>query len=628
MHTQTTLYLDNEYNIRPNSWIVIQTPEESDSPELEEPNPKVVKPDGVATPSIAAYGLSGKATRLDLGEETWLPADDADFSIIRGTVVYAQSEELTLAEAPIDDIVGKQPNQTENQSDQADADTDKASRRIELNGLYEGLESGRWVIVSGERDDIPGVISSELIMLAGVEQTFRENLPNEKPHTTIILANSLAYSYKRDTVTIYGNVVKSTHGETRAEVLGSGDGSKVFQQFMFKQPPLTYLAAPTAIGSASTLEVRVNEVLWHEADTFVGLTPTSRSYVLRIDGNSNTTVTFGDGQTGSRLPTGMGNIKAVYRSGIGKVGNVKPEQISVLATRPLGLKGVINPLTASGGADRESRDSARHNIPLAVMALDRLVSTQDYADFARTFAGIGKASAQELSNGRQSIVHVTIAGDNDIPIDTNSDLYQNLLQAFRKQGDPYQPIQLVPRELMVLILVASIRVLPDYLWELLEPKIRATLLNTFSFERRDLGQSVSLSEVISTIQHVPGVDFVDVDIFDSISETVARTLTTESETQSLMSVDALPERVTLTQKLNEIITGAYSVEDVSLTNEIDSRITLLSSTNEQVLSPPKQPRQSIAVHLARREAGKNQPAQLAIFAHEISDTLILKEWKA
>ena len=81
-----------------------------------------------------------------------------------------------------------------------------------------------------------------------------------------------------------------------------------------------------------------------------------------------------------------------------------------------GLKGVINPLPATGGADRESRDRARRNIPLAVMALDRLVSTQDYADFARTFAGIGKASAKELSNGRQTIVHVTIAKADDIAI--------------------------------------------------------------------------------------------------------------------------------------------------------------------------------------------------------------------
>jgi hypothetical protein len=230
MHSQTVLYLDNEYNIQPDSWVVVQKPGSA------EPIITQLSEKSIATPSIAAYGLSGKTTRLDLDTQWISDPQTEQFSTIRGTVVYAQSEELILAEAPIKDVVGIG-------SKLVGIELTNAANRIELNGLYDGLESGRWVIVSGERADIPGVKSSELVMLLAVEQTFR-NLPNEKPHTTLVLANSLAYSYKRDTVTIYGNVVKATHGETRTEVLGSGDGSKPFQHFPLKQPPLTYMAAP------------------------------------------------------------------------------------------------------------------------------------------------------------------------------------------------------------------------------------------------------------------------------------------------------------------------------------------------------------------------------------------------
>jgi len=81
------------------------------------------------------------------------------------------------------------------------------------------------------------------------------------------------------------------------------------------------------------------------------------------------------------------------------------------------VKSVINPLPATGGTDREGRDQARLTAPLGTMALDRLVSVQDYADFARAFAGIGKASARRLSNGRKHILHLTIARIGDIPID-------------------------------------------------------------------------------------------------------------------------------------------------------------------------------------------------------------------
>jgi predicted phage baseplate assembly protein len=601
-HDEKVIFLDNEYNLLPNSWVVIQKPSQFNT---IAPGPIIEKisAENFCSQSIAAYGLSGKSTRINL-DAAWLsnsdlaePSNDSDtpagFSIVRGTTVYAQSEELVLTEAPITEVIGS---------------TSKQANRIELDGLYDGLESGRWVIVSGERSDLPGVKSSELVMLAAVEQTSNQDFPGDSPHTTLIFAEALAYAYKRDTVTIYGNVVKATHGETRAEVLGSGAGSRSFQQFPLRQLPLTYLAAPTAIGSASTLELRVNEVRWYETDSFVGLGPNDRNYILRTDDHAQTTVVFGNGRMGSRLPTGIENIRAVYRSGIGKAGNVKAAQISILATRPLGLKGVTNPLPATGGADRESRDTARRNIPLAVMALDRLVSTQDYADFARTFAGIGKTSAKELSNGRLQVVHVTIAGADDIPIDRNSDLYRNLLQALQQNsGDPYQPIQLVLREMMVLILVARIRVLPDYLWEFVEPKIRATLLSNFSFEQRELGQSIPLSEVTSVIQKIPGVDFVDVDIFDSISETQARSFVSSSTEKSSLVQP-------LTEKLKDIAKSKYRDSDPLTEN----------SGNEF-----RQPRPHVSVALARIEAGKSiLPAQLAIFSPAIADTMILKEWTA
>jgi predicted phage baseplate assembly protein len=212
-------------------------------------------------------------------------------------------------------------------------------------------------------------------------------------------------------------------------------------------------------------------------------------------------------------------VNATYRNGIGSGANVAAGQITLLNTRPLGVTAVVNPLPATGGANRDSRDQARRNVPLAVTALDRLVSVQDYADFARTFAGIGKASATRLSDGHRQLVHLTVAGANDIPIAEGSDLYKNLYQALLKLGDPFEPLQLVTRELIVLVISARVQVLPDYQWTSVAPRIRSTLLDTLGFDRRDLGQSVYLSEVISTIQQVQGVSYVDVNTLEGISET-------------------------------------------------------------------------------------------------------------
>ncbi len=616
--------LDGTYDkIRTGSWVAIDRPELSvNGSATGRRTVTFHHATGLVTVSMATpSGYAGKSTQLTLNP-AWLSdlmdprltraIDSTD--LLRGTVVYAQTEPLDLAEEPLD--------------------TDVEGDAIELADLYDGLESGRWIIVSGERTDIPnvtGVTASELVMVSGVTQgtraplcatfpagfipfskvyyttaanalgdrlvvgelapgawqairklpspeasnqqyceqvqlapglyvnayvpttqeragsfgsfqgllvnpstgvpypsgaiptsvlgrIFAWRISSEKVHTVLTLANKLAYKYDTSTVTIYGNVVKATHGQTVGEVLGNGDGRQSLQKFTVHQAPLTYVPALTPAGAQSSLVVRVNDVEWHEEDSIADLGPMDRSYVTQTDDADRTSVIFGSGERGARLPTGSANVKAVYRYGIGKPGNVKAQQISQLATRPLGAKDVINPLPATGGADRDGRDQARRNAPLAVMALDRLVSTEDYADFARTYAGIGKATAARLFDGRRQVVQVTIAGADDIPIDLNSDLYRNLVQALHQFGDPNQPIHVTLRRLKLLVMSAGVRVKPDYQWESVEPKIRAALLDALGFDRRDLGQSAFASGIISIIQAVQGVAYVDLRIFDAVSE--------------------------------------------------------------------------------------------------------------
>jgi hypothetical protein len=455
----------------------------------------------------------------------WLPVDEfpqhlESVALVRNTTVFAENEDLILADVELSEDLSFPASNT--------------NPVIELDGFYPNLEPGRWTIISGERvvfDENTnrlvntGVVVSELIMVASVSHEAKAvingeavEIRGEKLHTFLRPAQQPAFSYRRSTVKIFGNVVRATHGETRNEVLGSGDGGKALQSFQLLQPPLTYLPASTPAGAETTLAVRVNDVLWSEADNLFALGPDVRKYVTKTNDEGKTTVIFGDGEHGSRVPTGPENIKAVYRQGIGKGGNVKADQIKLPLTKPLGVKGVINPLPASGGVDKETRDQARRNAPIAVLALDRLVSVQDYADFARTYAGIAKASAQELSDGNRAVVHLTIAGSGNIQIDVTSDLYRNLLSALARFGDPLQPLQVESFERVLLVISAKANVLPEYLWEKVKEQMRALLFERLGFENRELGQSVTLSEVLSLMQSVPGVNYVDFDILDSVSE--------------------------------------------------------------------------------------------------------------
>ncbi|WP_339156813.1 putative baseplate assembly protein [Bradyrhizobium sp. 2S1] len=499
--------LDTVYDkVLPDSWAIVERADKDE--------PVIAKIEEVRIVSRADYGITGRVTRLKLDRD-WLTRNDTSLAVLRGTTVSVLCEKLPLAEAPIDPI--------KYAICAKDADI---QQEIELGALYTGLEPGRWVIVTGARVDIrdaqnsivSGIMAAELQMISDVKQKPAPDIPGDKAHTFITLSHKLAYCYRRDSLAIYGNVVKATHGETRQEVLGAGNAAVPLQQFTLKQPPLTFVSAPTVSGVQSTLVVRVNDVQWHESERLSDLGPTDHGFITRTDDDANTTIVFGDGEYGARVPTGLENVKATYRNGLGKMGNVKAGQITLLSSRPLGVKEVINPIRASGGADRENRDQIRNNAPLALLALDRLVSTVDYADFARTFAGISKAAAGRRPTAHAFVVKVIVAGADDAPIEVSSDLYRNLEDALHRFGDPYLPIELVVRKQLTLIMAANVEIDPDYQWETLEPKIRAALLERFSFDSQELGQHVFLSSAIAAVQAVRGVVYVDFDKFDAKSE--------------------------------------------------------------------------------------------------------------
>lgn len=517
------IYLDTPAEaVRRDSYVVVQRPDPGR--EISELMTVVRTARDVETRPRTAYSMSAKSTRVALNEpwttfaiepDKGTPETETEFNlaVIRNTSVLLESEALTLAQQPVTRDIGEPAV--------AGDMTGESQTRIELDVVVDGLPTGRWVIVSGERSDTPGtkgVIASELAMVASVELVPDAGAGGTAYSILVLAPEGLRYRYRRSTVKIYGNVAKADHGETRNQIFGGGDSAKKMQTFTLQHAPLTFTSAPTPAGVVSTLAVRVNDVLWHESDTFIGATPSSRIFVTRTADDGKVSVIFGNGREGALVPTGIDNVRGVYRSGIGISGNARALQIATAISRPLGVRDVINPIAASGGADPEKRDDARRNIPVSLQAMGRVVSVRDFADFARTFAGINKASAVVLSDGRRRVVHLTVGGAGDVEIDANSDLYRNLVEALRKFGDPYQPFVVDPREKIVIAGSANVRIHPDYLWTSVAPRIRERLLDVFSYDRRDFGQVVFPAEVIAAIQNVEGVAYVDLDTFGPVAQ--------------------------------------------------------------------------------------------------------------
>ena len=463
------------------SWIALKLPDA---------DPAVYRIGLAIESAIAGFGLSGRATGLKLttidGSSEITDTDKASSYLVRNTIVYAQSESLDLAGLPIAD-------------DRHAGDTE-----LMLNGMVLGLSPGQAVALSGSRtaSDAPGVTSSEILIL--------QNVIHVGGFTTLQFVNGLAYNYVRSTVSVNANTAPATHGETVQEVLGSGDASQANQSFTIKRPPLTYVTASTATGAQSTLQVRVNDLLWQEAPSLYGLGAKDQEYIVRLEDDGTTTLTFGDGVTGARLPSGQQNVTATYRTGIGPDGNVEAGSLTLLQARPPGIRSITNPVAAAGAAPPEDLDHARLNAPLKVLTLDRIVSLDDYENFARAFAGIGKAQAMALWSGEKHVVHLTVAGANGESVDPNSALYSSLLGAISQARDPVQRVLVASFQPLFFDLAASVLVdQPRYLTADVLAAATAALEDAFSFQSRSFAQAVTSAEAVKIIQSVPGVIAVD-----------------------------------------------------------------------------------------------------------------------
>jgi hypothetical protein len=324
--------------------------------------------------------------------------------------------------------------------------------------------------------------------------------------TTLSLASALSGIYDASTVTANANAVEATHGETVHEILGSGDGTNNALQFTLKQSPLTYVTAATDNGTQSTLQVWINNLQWHEVGNLLAAGPSERVFTSHITPQGSRSLQFGDGTNGARTPTGQMNIRAVYRKGIGSAGMVKPSQLSQLLDRPQGVKAVSNPSPASGAADPATADKARQSAPLPTLTIDRVVSLEDYQNFALNFAGVAKALATWTWFGVRRGVFLTVAGADGAVLKRDDPVLLKLITALRSGGHPFVPVQVVSFVPVLFQIGASVKVdTVNYDSGQVVAQVWSNLQDAFAFKRRQLAEDVVASRIVELIQHTPGV---------------------------------------------------------------------------------------------------------------------------
>jgi hypothetical protein len=274
-------------------------------------------------------------------------------------------------------------------------------------------------------------------------------------------------------LTIYGNVIDTTRGETVfGEVLGNGDARVANQRFKLKKKPLTYLHQASADSDSTTqptLTIRVDGIQWQRVGNFFGCGPEDPVYIVRHDDDQKTFVVFGDGIRGSRLPPGVANVVADYRFGAGAA-SPPANHIRQLASAVKGLRSVKSPVAALPGKDPDTAEQLRSNAPRTAMLLGRVVSAVDFEALVLDSPGVISARANWLwiPAQLQAGIVVHYIGDADEAV---------IRDTLRAQSDPSVPLEVDKAEAIASTAAISVEIDPTYVKETVAEAVRLHLVN-------------------------------------------------------------------------------------------------------------------------------------------------------
>lgn len=336
-------------------------------------------------------------------------------------------------------------------------------------------------------------------------------------------------------VTVYGNLAEATQGKAEKEaVLGNGDNRATFQTFKLPKAPLTYLLDPGGTPpEAPELQLYVDGRLWSRVDAFFGQAADAQVYIVREDANGESWVQFGDGKTGARLPTGVGNLVALYRSGQGAYGTLAPDSKVQVGARIERLEAAHLPGTVSGGEQPESGEKAREAAPGKIQSLDRLVSLQDFETETLAIPGVRRArAAWQMVDGVPAVV-LTVLMETGREAEL-ADVRSTLNHDNRCRGPARVPIVVQAGALRPVWLDASVTIDPSYrqdevlaacrlalgVEEVGAEETGATPRGLFVVERRRFAQPEYASRVEGLIQNVAGVLWTKVTGFGPADATV------------------------------------------------------------------------------------------------------------
>lgn len=253
--------------------------------------------------------------------------------------------------------------------------------------------NGSWKRLEILKDETRTFLRSGYIIFRGPSDIIKSNtnpLPTTQDEFYWIRCRvaKAGYEYPPRIDAILLNTVQATNAVTvKDEVVGFSDGSPN-QFFFLKNIPILSGSLVLEVDEGNDWEE------WEMVDDLHGSDRHKKHYILnRVTGE----VRFGDGLNGKIPFAGQdSNIKATYRYGGGRKGNVGARTVTSPQAAPSEVDEVTNKRSAIGGKDEETLDEAKERGPKELKTRNRAVTTEDFEFLAKQTPGIRVARAKAL----------------------------------------------------------------------------------------------------------------------------------------------------------------------------------------------------------------------------------------
>jgi uncharacterized phage protein gp47/JayE len=284
---------------------------------------------------------------------------------------------------------------------------------------------------------------------------------------------------------------------------------------------------------------------WTEVQHIIDSNSFEQVFVVSLDANNVTSITFGDGVSG-QIPTNFSEIRAKYIVGGGTIGNILSSTITEIVSCPglttnefTALQSIINVLNdeaAIGGSDPESLAQIRYAAPLALRAVTRAVTLEDFRSLALGVSGVGKAQAT-AEVWTSVTMHIS-------PTRTETDT--DLAPGLDDLGDPsleYDRIKaevedyldgkmligttltIQPPEYVDVIVAVQYTKLPQYLTSEVERNIKVKIISDYGYNNLDFGDVIYQQDIEYSLQQVAGIKTAKLSVLHIEGDTGVNTLT-------------------------------------------------------------------------------------------------------